>query len=92
MSESPGSAQNDPLREDTDNEDAAREWWLSAVEEDSRTDASHLAAAEIIAHNPRVPDEHIPAADALVRMQLAWKNEIDGEFSYTPIDPVGKPA
>ncbi|ADU00894.1 hypothetical protein Mspyr1_43370 [Mycolicibacterium gilvum Spyr1] len=78
--------------EDTDNEDTARQRWLSAVAEDSRTDQRHLAAAEVLAHRAELPEEHLAAADDLVVMGLAWRNEIDGEFSYTPIDPAGKPA
>lgn len=92
MTESPQGARNEPVQEDTDNQDTARQRWLSAVAEDPRTDARHSAAAEVIAHRPQVPDEHLAAAEELVQMGLAWKNELDGEFSYTPIDPAGKPA
>ena len=73
-------------------EDAARQRWLTAVAQDSRTDERHLAAAAVIAHHPEVPEQHRPAADDLVVMGLAWRNEIDGGFSYTPIDPAGKPG
>ncbi|MGP4058630.1 hypothetical protein ACTWP6_28030 [Mycobacterium sp. 4D054] len=92
MSDSPESPQNGPVAEDTDNEDAARQRWLAAVAEDSRTEERHRAAAEVIAHRPEVPEEHLAAAEELVQMGLAWRNELDGAFSYTPIDPAGKPA
>lgn len=92
MTESPQGAHNEPVQEGTANQDTARQRWLSAVAEDSRTEARHCAAAEVIAHRPQVPEEHFCAADELVQMGLAWKNELDGESSYTPIDPAGKPA
>jgi len=92
MSESPESPRADAVQEDTDNEDAARQRWLSAVGEDPRTEARHLSAAEVMAHRTELPDEHRAAAEELVQMGLAWKNGFDGEFSYTPIDPGGKPA
>ncbi|MBB2993667.1 hypothetical protein FHR72_005178 [Mycolicibacterium iranicum] len=92
MSESSESADVEAVPEDTDNEDTARQRWLAAVAEDSRTEARHLSAAEVMAHRPELPDEHLAAAEELVQMGLAWKNELDGEFSYTPIDPAGKPA
>lgn len=84
-------AADDPA-EDPDNEDAVRQRWLSAVAEDSRTEPHHCAAAEVLAHDPQVPDEHVAAAEELVQMGLAWRNELDGVLSYTPIDPAGKPA
>ncbi|MEW5811455.1 MAG: hypothetical protein AB1925_18595 [Actinomycetota bacterium] len=92
MSDSPEGAHTEHVQEDTDNEDSARQRWLSAVAEDSRTEARHLAAAEVIAHRPQMPEEHLAAAEELVQMGLAWKNVLDGESSYTPIDPAGKPA
>ncbi|WNG88808.1 hypothetical protein C6A87_006175 [Mycobacterium sp. ITM-2016-00317] len=82
---------HDPA-EDPDNEATERQRWLSAVTEDPRTGTQHHAAAEVIAHQPCVPREHISAAEELVQMGLAWRNELDGELSYTPIDPAGKPA
>ncbi|MGE2735449.1 hypothetical protein [Mycolicibacterium vaccae] len=86
------SAPSQNPTEDPDNQAAERLRWLSAVVEDPRTEARHHAAAEVLAHEPSVPDEHLAAADDLVQMGLAWRNELDGEMSYTPIDPAGKPG
>ncbi|MEZ0340107.1 hypothetical protein ACAG25_09020 [Mycobacterium sp. pV006] len=87
MSEAPDNPADDP-----GNEAEPRQRWLSAVQADARTDARHHAAAEVIAHEPEVPAEHTEAAEELVRMGLAWRNELDGVLSYTPIDPAGKPG
>lgn len=87
MSQAPENPAEDPT-----NTDDARQRWLSAVAEDPRTQPQHCAAAEVLAHEPQVPDEHVAAAEELVQMGLAWRNELDGELSYTPIDPAGKPG
>ncbi|MGE2729909.1 hypothetical protein ACQI4F_10545 [Mycolicibacterium vaccae] len=86
------SAPSHDHTEDPENQAAERQRWLSAVAEDPRTESHHQAAAEVLAHEPSVPDEHLAAADELVQMGLAWRNELDGELSYTPIDPAGKPG
>lgn len=65
------------------NAEEARQEWLSQVKTDSRTTEKHHAAAEVIASSPVAPDEHVEAADELVRLGHLIRNT-DG--TYVPVD------
>jgi hypothetical protein len=87
MTEPPSEADrivSDTLSAGTANHgEPARGEWLADVRKHPMASERHYEAAEFIAQGPRIPAEHVQAADEMVEWGIVWKR---GE-KYSVINP-----